>query len=33
MVLPALADGRRLPLPDASVDAASIAFGIRNILV
>ncbi len=32
VVLPALADGRRLPLPDASVDAASIAFGIRNIL-
>jgi len=31
-VLPALADGRRLPLPDASADAASIAFGIRNIL-
>ncbi|EPR44734.1 Ubiquinone/menaquinone biosynthesis methyltransferase ubiE [Desulfovibrio sp. X2] len=32
VVVPALADGRCLPLPDASVDAASIAFGIRNIL-
>ncbi|WP_081859237.1 ubiquinone/menaquinone biosynthesis methyltransferase [Desulfohalovibrio reitneri] len=30
-VLPALADGRALPLPDESVAAASIAFGIRNI--
>jgi len=28
---PALADGRKLPLPDACVDAATIAFGIRNI--
>ena len=30
-VLPAAADARRLPLPDASVDALSMAFGIRNI--
>lgn len=30
-ILPAQGDGRRLPLPDASVDAATIAFGIRNI--
>lgn len=30
-VLPALADGRRLPLPDACVDCVTIAFGIRNI--
>lgn len=30
-VFPVLADGRRLPLPDACVDAATIAFGIRNI--
>ena len=30
--LPALADGRCLPLADASVDAVTIAFGIRNIL-
>jgi demethylmenaquinone methyltransferase / 2-methoxy-6-polyprenyl-1,4-benzoquinol methylase len=28
---PVLADGRALPLPDASVAGASIAFGIRNI--
>ncbi len=28
----ALADGRRLPLPDACVDCVTIAFGIRNIL-
>ena len=28
---PILADGRALPLPDACVDAATIAFGIRNI--
>lgn len=30
-VLPAAADGRMLPLPDASVDCVTIAFGIRNI--
>ncbi|MBU1228560.1 MAG: ubiquinone/menaquinone biosynthesis methyltransferase [Proteobacteria bacterium] len=30
-VLPVQGDGRRLPLPDASVSAATIAFGIRNI--
>jgi len=30
--LPALADGRCLPLPDQCVDAVTIAFGIRNIL-
>jgi demethylmenaquinone methyltransferase/2-methoxy-6-polyprenyl-1,4-benzoquinol methylase len=30
-VLPAQGDGRRLPLPDESCDAATIAFGIRNI--
>lgn len=30
-VLPVCADGRLLPLPDACVDAATIAFGIRNI--
>jgi demethylmenaquinone methyltransferase/2-methoxy-6-polyprenyl-1,4-benzoquinol methylase len=30
-VFPVLADGRQLPLPDACVDAATIAFGIRNI--
>lgn len=29
---PVLADGRFLPLPEASVDAATIAFGIRNIV-
>ena len=29
---PVLADGFALPLPDASVDAVSIAFGIRNML-
>jgi len=28
---PVLADGRNLPLPDASVAGATIAFGIRNI--
>lgn len=28
---PVQADGRRLPLPDACVDGATIAFGIRNI--
>ena len=31
-ILPACADGRNLPLPAACVDAATIAFGIRNIL-
>ncbi len=30
-VLPAGADGRMLPLPDACVDCVTIAFGIRNI--
>ncbi|MBA4356283.1 MAG: ubiquinone/menaquinone biosynthesis methyltransferase [Humidesulfovibrio sp.] len=30
-ILPVQGDGRRLPLPDASVSAATIAFGIRNI--
>ncbi len=30
-ICPLVADGRRLPLPDASVDAISIAFGLRNI--
>lgn len=30
-ILPAQGDGRRLPLADESVDAATIAFGIRNI--
>ena len=30
-VYPLVADGRRLPLPDASVDAVTIAFGLRNI--
>lgn len=30
-VFPVQGDGRSLPLPDASVDAATIAFGIRNI--
>jgi len=30
-VLPVLADGRALPLPQKSVDAVTIAFGIRNI--
>lgn len=29
---PVQADGRALPLPDACVDAVTIAFGIRNIL-
>lgn len=32
VVLPAQADGRLLPLPDVSMDAATIAFGIRNIV-
>lgn len=31
-ITPIQADGRRLPLPDSSVDCATIAFGIRNIL-
>lgn len=31
-IWPAVADGRRLPLADASVDCVTIAFGIRNIL-
>lgn len=30
-VHPLVGDGRRLPLPDASVDAVTIAFGLRNI--
>ena len=30
-ILPVQGDGRRLPLPDESVSAATIAFGIRNI--
>ena len=30
-IQPGLADGRCLPLPDACLDAATIAFGIRNI--
>lgn len=30
-IQPVQGDGRRLPLPDESVDAATIAFGIRNI--
>ncbi|OIO05887.1 MAG: hypothetical protein AUJ49_00705 [Desulfovibrionaceae bacterium CG1_02_65_16] len=30
-ILPVQGDGRNLPLPDESVDAATIAFGIRNI--
>ena len=30
-VLPVQADGRSLPLPDACLDGATIAFGIRNI--
>lgn len=30
-VYPLVGDGRRLPLPDASVDAVTIAFGLRNI--
>lgn len=29
---PVLADGRHLPLPEASIDAATISFGIRNIV-
>ncbi len=31
-VFTAAADGKRLPLPDASVDSVTIAFGIRNIV-
>jgi len=31
-VQPVLADGRAIPLPEGSVDAVTIAFGIRNIL-
>lgn len=31
-ILPVQADARSLPLPDATADAATIAFGIRNIL-
>ncbi|GAB7022073.1 ubiquinone/menaquinone biosynthesis methyltransferase [Salidesulfovibrio brasiliensis] len=31
-IFPVHADGRALPLPDASMDAATIAFGIRNIV-
>jgi demethylmenaquinone methyltransferase/2-methoxy-6-polyprenyl-1,4-benzoquinol methylase len=30
-ILPLVGDGRRLPLPDASVDAVTVAFGLRNI--
>lgn len=30
-VFPLVGDGRRLPLPDQSVDAVTIAFGLRNI--
>ena len=32
VIFPVQADGRNLPLPDASMGAATIAFGIRNIL-
>lgn len=31
-IFPVQADGRKLPLPDNCMDAATIAFGIRNIL-
>jgi demethylmenaquinone methyltransferase/2-methoxy-6-polyprenyl-1,4-benzoquinol methylase len=31
-IMPVQADGRSLPLPDESVDCATIAFGIRNIV-
>lgn len=31
-IAPAVADARCLPLPDASVDAVTIAFGIRNMV-
>lgn len=30
-IWPLVADGRRLPLPDASVDTVTMAFGLRNI--
>lgn len=30
-IYPLVGDGRRLPLPDASVDAVTVAFGLRNI--
>jgi demethylmenaquinone methyltransferase / 2-methoxy-6-polyprenyl-1,4-benzoquinol methylase len=30
-ILPACADALRLPLPDASVDGAMVAFGVRNL--
>src|SRR5690606_26010653 len=30
-VLPACADALRLPIPDASVDGAMVAFGVRNL--
>lgn len=30
-VFPLVGDGRRLPLPDACVDAVTVAFGLRNI--
>ena len=30
-ILPVAADAKKLPLPDASVDCVTIAFGIRNI--
>ena len=32
LIFPVHADGRRLPLPDSSVDCATISFGIRNII-
>ena len=32
VIIPVQADGRKLPLVDQSMDAATIAFGIRNIL-
>ena len=31
-ILPVAADAKQLPLPDASVDCITMAFGIRNIL-
>ncbi len=31
-IIPVAADAKRLPLPDNSVDAITIAFGIRNVL-
>lgn len=30
-ILPLVGDGRRLPLPDNSMDAVTVAFGLRNI--